>query len=257
MSIATVGNQLIHYEVVGHGQPLIFIHGWIGSWRYWWPTMQSMAVRHRTYAFDLWGFGDSSKHKEFYSLESYVNMLDSFMESIAIRRPVTLVGHALGAAVALRFASRNPGDVKCIAAVTPPISGGGMHERLLTGDPSSIVSRVPGLSFPEVDREVRKTDVNAFSQLAREINQIDFTAEIQACETPLMLVFGEQDQIIKPPSNGLPDPNANLTYISLACNHFPMLEDSMKFNRLMMELIHAEGDLQKISPKDHWVRRNR
>jgi len=75
MSITTVGSKLVHYEVLGRGQALIFIHGWLGSWRYWWPAMQALSSHYRTYAFDLWGFGDSSKSDEEYTLSAYVNML--------------------------------------------------------------------------------------------------------------------------------------------------------------------------------------
>lgn len=271
MSIATVDNQLIHYEVVGHGQPLVFIHGWLGSWRYWWPSMQSLAARHRTYAFDLWGFGDSSKNEDFYSLDAYVHMLDKFMDVIGIRKPITLVGHSLGAAVALRYVQlldekfkddpekekKIQGEVHRLALIAPPIDGNFIQDRMLTTDPASIVGRTSGLSFPEVDRELRKIDQGAFKQLATEIGQIDFTQEIEKCPVPLMLIFGQQDQIIKQPTNGLPNPNEMRTYISLDCNHFPMLEQRVKFNRLMLELIHADGDLQSISPKDHWIRRNR
>ncbi|MFW6183111.1 MAG: alpha/beta fold hydrolase, partial [Chloroflexota bacterium] len=59
MSITTVGEHLIHYEALGRGQPVIFIHGWLGSWRYWWSSMQGLSAHCRTFALDLWGFGDS------------------------------------------------------------------------------------------------------------------------------------------------------------------------------------------------------
>ena len=61
MSAITIENDLVHYEVLGRGRPVIFIHGWLGSWRYWVPTMQQLSVKYRTYALDLWGFGDSGK----------------------------------------------------------------------------------------------------------------------------------------------------------------------------------------------------
>ena len=93
MSITTVNNHLIHYEALGRGEPLIFVHGWLGSWRYWWPAMQSLSTQNRTFAFDLWGFGDSSKEKEMYTLDLYVSMVDQFMEQLGIITPITLVGH--------------------------------------------------------------------------------------------------------------------------------------------------------------------
>ena len=44
MSIVTLESELIHYEVLGRGRPLIFLHGWVGSWRYWIPAMQALSI---------------------------------------------------------------------------------------------------------------------------------------------------------------------------------------------------------------------
>lgn len=257
MSITTLENQLVHYEVTGHGNPVVFVHGWHGSWRYWWPTMQALSARNRTYAFDLWGFGDSDKIEEGYSLDAYVEMLYGFLDTLAVRKPVILVGHSLGAAVALRYTMRHPEDVDRVAAISLPVRGNYMNERLAGADPFSGFSRANGLSWPEVDNEAKKTDTAAVSKLVDEVRQIDFLPEISSCTRPMMLVFGKQDQIVREPGNSLPEPTGSRTYISLDCNHFPMLEDKIKFNRLVLDFILAEGDLQEISPKDHWVRRNR
>jgi pimeloyl-ACP methyl ester carboxylesterase len=62
MSAIFIDGQLAHYEVIGRGKPVLFLHGWVGSWRYWVPTMQTISSTNRTYALDLWGFGDSAKN---------------------------------------------------------------------------------------------------------------------------------------------------------------------------------------------------
>ncbi|HEX9028502.1 MAG TPA: alpha/beta fold hydrolase, partial [Anaerolineales bacterium] len=61
MSVIVIQDQIVHYEILGRGRPLIFLHGWVGSWRYWIPSMQAASVSFRTYAVDLWGFGDTAK----------------------------------------------------------------------------------------------------------------------------------------------------------------------------------------------------
>lgn len=61
MSALIVEDEVVHYEVLGRGRPVIFIHSWLGSWRYWNPTMQAINSGYRTYALGLWGFGDSAK----------------------------------------------------------------------------------------------------------------------------------------------------------------------------------------------------
>ena len=108
MSAIIIEHDLVHYEAIGRGRPIVFIHGWVGSWRYWWSTMQAMAaLQCRAYAFDLWGFGDSGKRRERYDFESYINLLGDFTEQLGLPS-ATLVGHSLGAAVALRYACEQP-----------------------------------------------------------------------------------------------------------------------------------------------------
>lgn len=258
MSIATIDDQFVHYEVLGRGEPVILIHGWLGSWRYWWPSMQALATRHRTFAFDLWGFGDSSKVPEQYSMDAYVEMLDKFLNKLGIMRPVTLIGHALGAAVALRYTIRHPERVVRVGAIALPVQGEAINERLLTWDAHSLFSRVVAADFQEVNLELRKTDNVALNDLARELSREGFLEEIGVFPRPLLLIYGGNDPLVKQPTDILPEPNETRAYISLAnCQHFPMLEDGLRFNRLILDFTHGNGDLSTIAPKEHWQRRNR
>ncbi len=60
MSAILLDDKIVHYEVLGRGRPIIFLHGWVGSWRYWVPAMQTAAMSFRAYGIDLWGFGDTA-----------------------------------------------------------------------------------------------------------------------------------------------------------------------------------------------------
>lgn len=261
MSITTVGDKLIHYEAVGRGEPLIFIHGWLGSWRYWWPSMQSLSAHYRTFAFDLWGFGDSSKAPDNYTFAHYVEMVDQFMDRLGIARPATLVGHGLGAAVALRFAVQNPQDVRRLAAVALPVHGAYIHDRLADDDADTFIARVLGKSnsHPEIETELRKTDARAMNRSARELLDHDFGADLDAVACPVLLVFGEQDPVVEQPSgeHGRYRESGKMrAYVTLdACTHFPMLEEAAKFNRLLLDFARANRDLRELSPKEYWKRR--
>ena len=130
MSAIILDEGLVHYEVLGRGRPLVFLHGWLGSWRYWMPTMDNLSDRFRTYAFDMWGFGDSDRNPQRYSLEAYVAQLDLFMEELGVMK-ASLVGHAMGAAVALLFAERYPDRVDRIMAVSTPLAASAVSKRLM------------------------------------------------------------------------------------------------------------------------------
>lgn len=262
MSITTVGSNLIHYEVLGRGQPLVFIHGWLGSWRYWWPTMQGLSARHRVFAFDLWGFGDSSKAKNMYSLQAYVEMLDQFVDKLGIATPVTLVGHGLGAAVALRFTKHNAELVDKIVTVSLPLNGAYINTRLTNSQPESFIAKVLGKSnsFSEVDSELRKTDQQAMNSLASELATCNFAEDLQTFPRPILLVFGEEDTVVKSPTpnNGETQTSNNQYFVGIDnCNHFPMLQETAKFNRLLLDFLSSDEGMTELALKDYWQRRTR
>jgi len=120
MSAITIENDLVHYEVLGRGRPVILLHGWLGSWRYWIPAMQQLSMKYRVYALDFWGFGDSGRDARRYDIASQVLLLDQFMEKLGIAK-AALVGHDLGAAVATRYAVTHPDRVPRLMVVCPPL----------------------------------------------------------------------------------------------------------------------------------------
>jgi pimeloyl-ACP methyl ester carboxylesterase len=261
MSITTVGNHLIHYEVLGRGEPLIFVHGWLGSWRYWWSSMQALSTMHRAFAFDLWGFGDSSKETDDYSVRSYVTMIDQFINQLGIMKPVTLIGHGMGAAAALKYTVMNPDSVSKLVTVALPINGTYMEPRLSDSSPDAVLKQLgKANSFSEVDSEVRKTDPTAMNMLASEIANMNLVADIANCPRPVLMVFGNDDSVVKPPDGEyyhLRRSGNNRFYVGLdACQHFPMLQEKAVFNRLILDFLHAQ-DLSDLAPKEYWQRRTR
>ena len=105
MSAITINSDLVHYEVLGRGRPVILLHSWLGSWRYWIPTMQQLSVKYRIYALDLWGFGDSGKNHPYYSIDGQADLVEKFLDKMGIPKAV-FIGHGLGAAVVSHFANK-------------------------------------------------------------------------------------------------------------------------------------------------------
>lgn len=261
MSITTVGNNLIHYEVLGRGQPLIFIHGWLGSWRYWWPSMQAMSTQHRSFAFDLWGFGDSSKAPDLYSIDAYVSMIDQFIDQLGVTRPVYIIGHALGAAIGLRYALKRPENVEKLVSIALPITGSYIKTKLSNADPETILKSLgKANSFPEVDAEIRKVDPQALNKLIGELSDANFAQELAELPRPVLLLYGEQDMVIDAPTGEyeyLTESGNSRYFVKMECSHFPMLQEKVKFNRLLLDFFLAGDDLTKLAPKEYWSRRTR
>jgi pimeloyl-ACP methyl ester carboxylesterase len=261
MSMAIIGDQPIHYELTGRGKPVIFIHGWLGSWRYWWPAMQGLSTQHRAIAFDLWGFGDSSKLSDCYSVPAYVSMLNNFINYLGITDRVILVGHGLGAVVALRFTITNPDQVERIATVSLPFDGQHLDPRLGELDPENYLNKVLGKSgnFKELMSELHKIDKHAMNLLANEVLNSSYLVDLQKCSRPFLLMHGDNDRVVStPPEKYMNELNGRSHFVLLKnCNHFPMLEKQAQFNRLLLEFSLAKEEINDIFPKVYWQRRTR
>jgi len=120
MTAVTIDDSLVHYEALGRGRPVIVLHTWLGSWRYWIPCMQQLSVKYRLYALDLWGFGDTGRNARRYDFDSQVALLHNFMDKLGITK-AALVGHGFGAAVCARCAAQHPDRVPRLMAVAPPL----------------------------------------------------------------------------------------------------------------------------------------
>lgn len=265
MSAVVIDGGLVHYEAFGRGQPILFLHGWLGSWRYWMPTMESISDKYRTYALDLWGFGDSDKSKPRYEISDYVALINNFTENMGIRE-APMIGHALGATVALEFAVRYPDRTNKVMAVSLPMTVDCISRRLIDSSGGSMMSRVMWwrqISHKEVQKESEKTGEGVVSASVESIAQLDINSRIeiiaQSTEAMLLVVYGEKDDMVDPgPTRQLNGDWQNVRPIGLSdSKHFPMLDEATKFNRLLQDFLDVQGDLSGLELKEEWRRRTR
>lgn len=133
MSAITIDGDLIHYEKLGRGRPVILLHGWLGSWRYWVPTMQQLHLKYSVYTLDFVGFGDSAKNKEKYDVPHQTKVLKQFMDSLGIPK-AAIIAHGLGAMVATRFTLENPDRVARLLMISLPLfDTGDLKDRVPAG----------------------------------------------------------------------------------------------------------------------------
>jgi pimeloyl-ACP methyl ester carboxylesterase len=262
MSATIIDGKILHYEVIGRGKPIIFLHGWVGSWRYWIPTMQAASTSYRAYAIDLWGFGESAKDHNYYSLDQQANLIDQFMHAMGISK-VALIGHGLGAAVALLFASRRAFVVDRVMLIAPPVGNESLRQFFGSTTPSELADRLlehsPAAEAARI--ESVKTDEHAIRTSLEELGYINLMEISQKVTTASLIVSGERDPIIpawKPANNGsLPSMFHQIRFDK--SGHFPMLDQPNKFNRLMTDFLDLPSDEspQQLQLKEEWRRRVR
>lgn len=230
--------------------------------------MEAISDKNRTFALDLWGFGDSDKSKVRYRIEDYVDLVNKFVENRGMDDvPLTLIGHALGAAVMLEYANRYPERVSKVMAVSLPMSSNCINRKLLDVANSSMVSKVIGwwrqqTIYKEVQREAEKTGKEAISvslKSVEEMNISNLITNIAQRETKVLAVYGEKDDVIDPgPTRNLDYGLGSVRPIGLSeSKHFPMLDEASKFQRLLKDFLEVEDDLSILELKEEWRRRTR
>jgi pimeloyl-ACP methyl ester carboxylesterase len=262
MSAVILRDEIIHYEVLGRGRPLLFIHGWVGSWRYWIPNMQAASLSFRAYALDLWGFGDSAKRANNYSLEQQALLVDEFMDAMGIGK-IALIGHGLGALVAMLYTQHHVERVDRVMAVGYPWGEQAINARLYSSSPIELADwlfdRVP--SSETARTEVYKADPGAIQASLSDAQQIDLPEIPKQIGNPLLLVHGSNDPAITPPDldeTALWPENTHCILFDQS-GHYPMLDETNKFNRLLTDflILNSDSSPRQLQLREEWKRRIR
>jgi pimeloyl-ACP methyl ester carboxylesterase len=114
----------LHYVVTGGGPAVVLVHGLGGFAESWRHNIGYLARRATVYAVDLPGFGRSGKPSTTYSLAFFAQALRGFVEAMELGR-VALVGHSLGGAVAVAYATAHASEVERLALIGAVIPGFG------------------------------------------------------------------------------------------------------------------------------------
>jgi pimeloyl-ACP methyl ester carboxylesterase len=108
------------YLEVGHGPPLVCVHGALGDFRSWSAVLGPLSKKHRVIAVSLrhcfpeqWdGVGDT------YSIAQHIADLIAFIEQLEVK-PVDLMGHSRGGHISFRAAQRRPDLMRKLILVEP------------------------------------------------------------------------------------------------------------------------------------------
>jgi pimeloyl-ACP methyl ester carboxylesterase len=261
MSAILLDGGIVHYEVIGRGRPILFLHGWVGSWRYWVPAMQTASTGFRAYALDFWGFGETARNQTQYGMDKQVALLDHFLQELGMSK-VAIVGHGLGALVGLLFTMRYPTVVDRIMAVGLPFDVNSINNKLRSAPLQELAdwlllknaeaepARIDGL----------KADPTALATSFNSPDLLNLSQRIGSLNTPCLLVYGQNDPAISTPNYEKSSAPLSMHTVMLEQSaHFPMLDDPAGFNRLLTDFLALQSgeSPRDLQMKEEWKRRVR
>lgn len=113
---------LLYVEEHGGGSPVLLLHGLRGSGSYWSDLVQTMAARpYRLIVPDLLGFGRSPWPLADYSVADHIEALRRSVEADSGKEQMIIVGHSMGAILAVEYARRYPDEVSGLVLINAPV----------------------------------------------------------------------------------------------------------------------------------------
>ena len=170
LTVVTLDSVEVACEISGHGSPaIVLLHGLGASTRLWRDVQARLGDGNQVLSLDLRGAGRTRQLEDrALSLETWADDLRGTLEALDIERPV-LVGHSLGAGVALKYALGFPDHVAglVLMGVDPDLSN--LAPRMLAA--AELIERV-GLATWVADHWSKNTPFAA-ATLARSPEIVD------------------------------------------------------------------------------------
>ena len=183
---ADVNGTRLHYVAAGHsGPPILLVHGFPETWWAFHQLIPLLATRHRVFAVDLRGFGDSSHEPGRYDSPTAAEDLHQLIGHLGAG-PVHLTGQDISGATVFRLAATYPGDVLSLTAIEMGLAGFGLEaladvthggawhigvlaapgipEMLLTGREREFLSQYAFPAMTAVPGSITPADIDEFTR---------------------------------------------------------------------------------------------
>jgi len=239
------------------GAPIVLLHCYTCSLR-WWDAMLPLLERgHRVIRLDLLGHGGSEKPRQGYSMEEQAETVAAVLDRLD-SPPATVVGHSLGFAVASALAQSRPDLVSRLVVIdsSSGVDNGGLGWRAQLGRapligpaarrlaPDSVVEQgtdvafAPGYDhdgFEDPDQPVEDVRSMTWTSFVDSYDAVhEYRAErsqadrIAPLGIPVLAIFGSEDQTVEDVEEAADDyrrlPDARVELIEGA-GHSPNVEE--------------------------------
>ena len=111
-----INNWNINYEVLGEGNPVILLHGWLATLETMRPIANDLSRNFKVYLVDVVGFGKSDLPEHPLKSDDFGNFLRDFMEKLKIKSPI-LIGHSNGGRMIINAVGRGIVSAKKVVLI--------------------------------------------------------------------------------------------------------------------------------------------
>ena len=215
MTAVLASGLRVPYAVTGNsaGQPVVFVHAYVESWRYFEVVLGRLPATLHGYAPTQRGHGDADRPAHGYLPADFAADVAGFMDALGIRR-AALVGTSSGGLVSQLVASACPDRVSALVLISSPAHLGdkpavaamwesicALHDPLDRGFVEEFVRSTSPRSVPEdfVDtlvEESLKAPAHVWKETLRGLIDMDIRANLKRITAPTLLIAGDDDAFV-------------------------------------------------------------
>ena len=188
-----------YYEVTGTGEPLLLLHGGLGSTDMFKPILPALTANRQVIAIDLQGHGRTELGTRPISLIDLADDVAKIVKTLGLEQ-VDVLGYSFGGGVAFRLGVQHPKLVRRLVLVSAGFSDQGFYPEIRAQQDQinagtaemmketpmykSYVAVAPTPSdFPRL--------LQAMGDLMR--GHYDYSVDVKKLTMPTMLIFGDSD----------------------------------------------------------------
>ncbi|MBZ9683719.1 alpha/beta hydrolase [Mesorhizobium sp. CO1-1-2] len=188
-----------YYAVYGKGEPLLLLHGGLGSTDMFAPILPKLAENRTVIGVDLQGHGRTALGDRPFSLQAIGDDMAGIVNTLGYDK-VDVMGYSLGGGVAFRMAVQHPEAVRRLVLVSTGYAADGFYEEMrpqqaqvsaaaatYMKDTPMYKSYVAVAPHPEDFPKL----LDALGNFMRQ--NYDFSADVPKLKMPVMLAYGDSD----------------------------------------------------------------
>ena len=188
-----------YYEVHGRGEPLLVLHGGLGSIDLFAPLPPNRAAHRQVIAVDLHGHGRTALGDRPISLVDMGDDMATVLGELGYGQ-VDVLGYSMGGGVAFRMAVQHPEKVRRLALVSTPFAQEGFHPEMLPQQAQVGAAMAEFMKDTPMYKSYAAVAPNPeeFPRLLDRMGEAmrqpyNWAQDVRKLRMPVMLVYGDSD----------------------------------------------------------------
>jgi len=242
--LTKIDNLSVNYEVYGQGERLLLLHGWATNLHSFEGLAPLLSKNFQVICLDLPGFGQSQAPSSAYGVFDYANFVEKFLDYLDVKE-THMLGHSMGGAICLAYALSFGHAKKLILED----SAGVRHKNLQTMYKVYLVKLLKVFTLPAFRQHLKhifgSTDYrnagNMRPTLVKIVNE-DLSRRLAEIRQPTLIIWGQNDKTTtldeaRCINSGI---KGSKLIILPNCDHFPHLEHTKEFAKLVTDFLLPE-----------------